>query len=142
MARKTDLGRLVEQFTSDLERAIRSRVNSDFASRFDDLKRSILGGASRAPAGGVRAKGRPGPRSGYKAELKPCPVCGTPNKARRFSYLCDKHRTDENLRKFKGAAKAGGKAAPAKKGRGRGKAGARKGGKRAGKSEAGADKQA
>jgi hypothetical protein len=64
--------------------------------------------------------GRPlGSRANYAAELKPCPVCGTPNKARRFSYLCENDRTAENLSKFKGAARKGAAAPAAKRGPGR-----------------------
>jgi hypothetical protein len=141
MAGKSDVRRLVEQFVSDLERAVTDRVNGDFATRFDDLKRSILGGAAREPRPSGRRL-RPGPRSGYKAELKPCPVCGTPNKARRFSYLCDKHRNEENLRKYKGAAKGAPATAPAKKGRARAKApkAAAKKARRTAKTEAPAEK--
>lgn len=139
MARNTDLKALVERFAADIESAVVSRVNAEFGSRFDELRARILEGAASAPAPrGLRRK--PGPRAGFKAELKPCPVCGTANKARRFSYLCEDHRSGENLKKFKGAAKtvagktkkrgagrrASAKAAP-RRGPGRPKKGGRKG---------------
>ena len=117
MARNADLRSLIENFVSSLEVVVRERVNNDFAARFDELRERILDGvtsAPRAPGKKTAAKAaskRRGPLAGTKAALKPCPVCGTPNKARRYSYLCDEHRTAANQKKFKGAAKA---AVPAK----------------------------
>lgn len=45
--------------------------------------------------GGKRARIRP-------AELRPCPVSGVLNSARRYSYLMPEHRTPENLAKYRG----------------------------------------
>lgn len=45
-----------------------------------------------------------GPRPGYTVTPKPCPVCGTPNAARRFSFLCESHRSPEYLAAHKRAA--------------------------------------
>lgn len=45
-----------------------------------------------------------GPRPGYTVTPKPCPVCGTPNAARRFSFLCESHRSPEYLAAHKMAA--------------------------------------
>ncbi len=108
MARQLDVKSIVEKFAAEIEAAVAARVNAEFASRFDELRGRILGGAStsapKAAASSAPQKRRPGPRAGFKAALKPCPVCGTPNKARRFSYLCDEHRTEENKKKFKGGA--------------------------------------
>lgn len=126
MARNSDLQQLVQDFAAQLEAIVARRANESFAAKFDSVKAQILGGrvapAAAAPSAG--RVGRPrGSRASYAAELKPCPVCGTPNKARRFSYLCENHRNAENLAKFKGAAKAGAPAAagatPAKRGPGR-----------------------
>lgn len=47
-----------------------------------------------------------GPKKGSKAPKKPCPVTGTLNTHRRFSYLMPEVRTPENLAKFKGGGKA------------------------------------
>jgi hypothetical protein len=112
MARETDLKALVNKFAGEIEAAVVARVNAEFAARFDDLRKSIVGGESkRAPR--AAAKRSASPRSGLKAALKPCPICGKPNKARRFSYLCDEHRTNENQAKFKrGAVPAKKAAAP------------------------------
>ena len=33
---------------------------------------------------------------------KPCPICKVENTARRYSYLCEAHRTPENLNRYKG----------------------------------------
>lgn len=127
MAKQVDLMSLVKQFATEIEAAVSARVNAEFAARFEDFRSRIIDGAvgvkksmPSLPAAGV-AKKR-GPKAGGKAELKPCPVCGEKNKARRFSYLCEKHRSDENLKKFKGAAKPTAAA----------KAGGRKGGRRKG----------
>ena len=132
MARSTDLKDLVEQFAAALEGVVARRANEAFAAKFDAVKSQILGGGTAAPRAAAPAAAPAGRvtrkaagRASYAAALKPCPVCGTPNKARRFSYLCDSHRSPENLSKFKGAAKAGAaKAAapvakPAKRGPGR-----------------------
>jgi hypothetical protein len=51
-------------------------------------------------------RGKRGPKKGGKAQPKPCPVTGTLNTYRRFSYLMPEVRTPENLAKFKGASKA------------------------------------
>ena len=51
-------------------------------------------------------KAKRGPKKGGKAQPKPCPVTGTLNTYRRFSYLMPEARTPENLAKFKGASKA------------------------------------
>jgi hypothetical protein len=51
-------------------------------------------------------KAKRGPKKGGKAQPKPCPVTGTLNTYRRFSYLMPEVRTPENLAKFKGASKA------------------------------------
>lgn len=45
-----------------------------------------------------------GPRPGYTVTPKPCPVCGTPNAARRFSFLCESHRSPEYLAAHKRVA--------------------------------------
>jgi hypothetical protein len=45
-----------------------------------------------------------GPRPGYTVPPKPCPVCGTMNTARRFSFLCEQHRTPEYLTAHKKVA--------------------------------------
>jgi hypothetical protein len=116
MAKSRDLRALVEGFAAQLELAVREHVNREFARRFDDLRTSILKGARRPPlltGGSARLSARSLRRPGPKAALKPCPVCKVPNKARRFSYLCDKHRSADNLKKFKGAAARTGAEAPA-----------------------------
>lgn len=100
MPKVKELTKLVEKFAADLEEVVAQRTSAEFASRFDELRRSILGGAAKAPT--LRLK-KPNPRAGIPAELKPCPICGEPNKARRFSYLCENDRTPENLAKFRGA---------------------------------------
>lgn len=123
--RKSDIRSIVDRFTSELEDAVRQQVNDQFAARFDEFRGSLLGGGRRAPSltrlvRGGGAGGRPG----REAELKPCPVCGTLSKARRFSYLCPEHRTNENLAKFKGsAARPEGAPAPKTARAGRRKAG-------------------
>lgn len=129
MAKTSDLQALVEQFATQLEAIVTRRANEAFAAKFDVVKSQILGGstASASAAAPVKVKGRvgrpPGSRASYAAAAKPCPVCGTPNKGRRFSYLCESHRTAENLAKFKGASRkaapAAPAAAPAKRGPGR-----------------------
>jgi len=48
---------------------------------------------------------RRGPKLGSKAAAKPCPVTGTLNTHRRFSYLMPEARTAENLAKFKRGGK-------------------------------------
>jgi hypothetical protein len=115
------LALLMKKFSADIESAVSARVNQEFAARFDDLRDSVISAVARGagaqgrrgrPAGGTFAlRRKPGPRAGtIVAELKPCPVCSEKNKARRFSYLCEKHRSTENLAKFKSArsaAKAG-----------------------------------
>ena len=104
MARSSDLQSLVQEFAAQLEAIVTQRANEAFAAKFDSVKSQLLGGKAAAPTKG--RVGRPrGSRASYAAELKPCPVCGKPNKARRFSYLCEDHRSAENLNKFKGAAK-------------------------------------
>ena len=120
MARGNELESLVQQFVSQLQGVISKQVEAEIAGRFDSFRNSIFAGGSV-----VAARGRPAsvpvaapagkrrsPLAGREAELKPCPVCGTPNKARRFSYLCEEHRTNENLAKFRGAAKTGAAPAP------------------------------
>jgi hypothetical protein len=115
MAKTSELQALVEQFATQLEAIVTRRANEAFAAKFDVVKSQILGGT--AAAAPVKVKGRvgrpPGSRAAYAAAAKPCPICGTPNKGRRFSYLCENHRSAENLAKFKGATrKAGAVAAP------------------------------
>jgi len=105
MPRAGKLQSMVSSFASELERAVREEATNEFRRRFDELRASILSGAKTAPAlGGRRAAA--GKVARQKADLKPCPICGERNKARRFSYLCDKHRTKENRAKFKGASRA------------------------------------
>jgi hypothetical protein len=123
MARTANpLSRLMKQFSSDIEAAIAARVNDEFAARFDDLRDSVIsavaqGGGSKSrrgkqPLGTFALRRKPGPRAGtIVAEQKPCPICGEKNKARRFSYLCDAHRSVENLAKFKSARSAAVRAA-------------------------------
>jgi hypothetical protein len=123
MPKKTDLQSLVAKFAEELEAAVTARVNDEFAARFDDFRSRILGGEKVAPrtvvaTGGKAAGKRRGPRAGSSAPSKPCPVCSEPTKARRYSYLCEKHRSDENLKKFKNA-KVAAKAAGKKRGPGR-----------------------
>jgi hypothetical protein len=120
MARSNDLQSLVQQFVSQLEGVLAKQLESDLASKFDAFRASVLRGGAVAPSAPrsttvVAAKGtrKRSPLAGREAELKPCPVCGKMTKARRFSYLCEEHRTPENQAKFKGAAKTG--AAPAAK---------------------------
>jgi hypothetical protein len=123
-----DLKSLVEQFATQLESIVTRRANEAFAAKFDAVKAQLVGGstpsrtvkvAATAPKGRV---GRPaGSRNLGPAAEKPCPVCGKMNKGRRFSYLCEDHRSKENLSKFKGAARKGAPAAApaAKRGPGR-----------------------
>ena len=114
MAQGNGLQTLVEHFVSQLQSQITRQIEAELAERIDAFKSQLLGRAAPARAAAapaIRAPAKRGPRAGYKAEEKPCPVCGTMNKARRFSYLCENHRTDENRAKFKGYK--GGPAAPA-----------------------------
>ena len=104
MAKSSDLQMLVAQFAAQIESLVARRANEAFAAKFDAVKSQLIGGGSIAPTKG-RVGRPPGSRASYAAALKPCPVCGTNNKARRFSYLCENHRTAENLAKFKGTAK-------------------------------------
>ena len=97
MARTKDIRDVLSRFTAEIREIVEAQVNEQFASRFDDLKNSILRGARRAPKIGGGGVG-----SGKPAELVPCPVTGEPNKARRFSYLMPDYRTKENLRKYRG----------------------------------------
>ena len=110
----SDLKALVEQFATQLEGIITRRANEAFAAKFDAVKAQMVGGSATKSAPAAAPKGRvgrpPGSRANYAAAEKPCPVCGTMNKGRRFSYLCEDHRSAENLAKFKGASR---KAAPA-----------------------------
>ena len=116
MARDPELRALVDRFASQLEEAVTSRVAAEFARRFEELRASVLAGATKAPA--TRGRRQPGPPPGTRAQPKPCPVCGEPNKARRFSYLCEAHRSAESLAKFKGGQPPAVKRRPAE-GRGR-----------------------
>ena len=118
MARTANpLAQLMKKFSVEIEAAVAARVNDEFAARFGDLRDSVIsavaqgagtkGRRGRPAAGTLSLRRKPGPRAGtIVAELKPCPICGEKNKARRFSYLCDKHRSDENLAKFKSARSA------------------------------------
>lgn len=49
-------------------------------------------GAAKGKVKG-KARGRRGPKAGGTFAGKPCPVCGEINKARRYSYHCEKHRS-------------------------------------------------
>lgn len=99
--RSKDISEVVSRFATEIENMVRSRVDQEFASRFDELKDSILKGNRRAPrAGAARKLGGVG--TGKPAELVPCPVTGEANKGRRFSYLMPEARTAENLKKFRG----------------------------------------
>jgi hypothetical protein len=105
MPRTSDLAALVSSFASQLEAIVTRRANEEFAARFDGLKAQILSGSKTAPVLGLRRPGRPvGSKSRRPADSKPCPVCGTLTKARRYSYLCEDHRTPENITKFRGSA--------------------------------------
>jgi hypothetical protein len=127
MARTANpLSQLLKSFSSEIEAAVAARVNEEFAARFDDLRDSVISAVSqgktvkgrrgRPSLGGLSLRRKPGPKAGtITAELKPCPVCGEKNKARRYSYLCDKHRSDDNLSKFKSARSGGKGAVPAVK---------------------------
>ncbi len=106
------LSLLMKKFSVEIEAAVAARVNDEFAARFGDLRDSVIaavaqgagvkGRRGRPAAGTFSLRRKPGPRAGtIVAELKPCPVCGEKNKARRFSYLCEKHRSEENRAKFK-----------------------------------------
>ena len=105
MAQGNGLQTLVEHFVSQLQSQITRQIEAELAGRIDAFKSQLLGRAAPArvaAAPAIKAPAKRGPRAGYKAEEKPCPICGTLNKARRFSYLCENHRTDENRSKFKG----------------------------------------
>jgi hypothetical protein len=112
MAQGNDLSGLVQQFVSQIQSHIIEQVEAEIAGKIDAFRASLLGGGSAQarPGAAVRTDARKFAASkpaGFSAELKPCPICHTPNKARRFSYLCEKHRTSDNLAKFKGGAKSG-----------------------------------
>lgn len=120
MARGSELQTLVSQFVSQLQQVISRDVQSEISGKFDAFRASVFSGAAptarragpgrppKAAVAVVAAKGaRRSPLAGREAEQKPCPICGKLNKARRFSYLCDDHRTPENREKFKGTAKTG-----------------------------------
>jgi len=134
---KSDISTVVTAFVSELEQLVESRIKTDFDARFAQFRDGILKGARSAKAALAQGSSKRGPKAGFKAELKPCPVCKTPNKARRFSYLCEDHRDKASLAKFKGAAKAAsnGKAAKAT-----GKAAAKATGKAAAKGARKAEK--
>ena len=109
---KSDLNSVVNALVAQLQEIIEEQVAAQ-----------VSGGEARG-RGGRKAKavagkggGRRGPKAGFKAELKPCPICATPNKARRFSYLCEDHRDKESLAKFKGATRGKVIAKPAGRGR-------------------------
>jgi predicted NAD/FAD-dependent oxidoreductase len=59
--------------------------------------------AKAAPAAPAAPVAKAASLAGTTINTKPCPVCATPTKARRYSYLCEQHRTAENLAKYKGA---------------------------------------
>lgn len=118
MARGNELESLVQQFVSQLSDVISKQVESEIAGKFDAFRNSIFSGtslvaprAAKTASVPVAAGKRRSPLAGREAEQKPCPVCGTLNKARRFSYLCETHRNNENLAKYRGAAKTGAPAA-------------------------------
>lgn len=100
MAAKTETRALIEKFVGDLQRVISAQVGAEVARQIDRFKSRLVAGETHTRA--IRVLGGR-MRASKPAELKPCPVCGTPNKARRYSYLCADHRTPENLAKFKGA---------------------------------------
>ena len=113
MAKQTAAKALLEEFSGKLEGLIKQEIKTALAAVVDGQsqvgkrrgrppKAAKVAAAAGAP---VKAKvGRPaGSVSGASAP-KPCPVCGTPNKGRRYSYLCESHRTATNLAKFKGKA--------------------------------------
>lgn len=103
MAKSRDVRELVASFVAELEAAIESRVNGNVADKFEKLKAEILGGRAPRGASSVATKpSRPGRKPPNKADMKPCPLSGTMNAGRRFSYLMPEYRTPENLKKFRG----------------------------------------
>ena len=107
MAKHSDLRQLVETFVSDLEAFAARKAHNALAGRLDALRSTLLTLGTTAPrTRTARRLGRRGPRPGYVVQPKPCPVCGKPSKARRYSYLCDDHRTPETIAKFQGRALA------------------------------------
>lgn len=110
MAKKNskDLRPIVDAFMAEIEEAVTRRVNEEFANRFDELREDILKGSARAPSvsrrgAASRSTVRAAPRRTLrKAEMRPCPVTGILNSARRYSYLMPEHRTKENLEKYRG----------------------------------------
>ena len=111
MPGNSELKVLVEQFANQLETIVEGRANAAFAAKFDSVRQQLVGQTAPnhtrvvAPVQARRVGRPPGSRSSYAAAAKPCPVCGTPNKSRRSSYLCESHATAENLAKFKGASR-------------------------------------
>jgi hypothetical protein len=108
MAGKSSFYDLAAEFAEKVSEIATRQAHEAFAAKFESVRSQILGGSISAPLLPAKRKaGRPkGSRASYAAQVKPCPVCGKENKARRYSYLCDEHRTEENLAKFKGGAKA------------------------------------
>lgn len=104
---------LVGQFTKDVEVVIREEMTAKFRGEIDGLlaglgkasipEKVIVTAAPAAPT--VRAEKRTGPPAGSRISMKTCPVegCTNRNKARRYSYLCDTHRTPDNIKLFKGS---------------------------------------
>lgn len=76
----------------------------------------LLAASQATPKTQVKPKKakKPGPKPGLKAVPRPCPVTGTLNTYRRFSYLMPEVRTAANLKKYKGWAKLGKLPPPAK----------------------------
>jgi DNA repair exonuclease SbcCD ATPase subunit len=104
MAVAQELNALVQDFARKLEQLVEQRAREAFAARFDEARAQLVEPTTAAPAPGNRrtvVKTRRSPLAGLKAEPKPCPVCGKKNTARRFAYLCEDHRSDANVQKFK-----------------------------------------
>jgi hypothetical protein len=97
MARDVDLQALVTDFTTQLEGVISAQVHVAVVERIDQFKAHLFGTPAPAPKA---------PTQHRHYASKPCPVCGQANHVRRFSYLCQTHRTPENILRYKGSSRA------------------------------------
>jgi hypothetical protein len=91
---------------NEIVQKLKERVAAELQSKIEaglkaeGLDTSLMGLIGVGPAPKKR-----GVKAGSKVEPKPCPNCGTPNTARRFSFLCEGVgcRTKKNLDKFASA---------------------------------------
>jgi hypothetical protein len=80
-----EIDTVLAQFKHNILRAIEAEVRRQIVANLDAVAPTVV---EPAP----KVKGKRGPKEGSIAKEKPCPTCGTMNKARRFRFYCADHR--------------------------------------------------